>query len=130
VILVDTSVWIDHLHATEPVLVDLLARDEVGSHPMVVEGLALGSLKERNSVISLLSALHRFPSISHEEILEFVDARRLWGRGLSAADVHLLGSVLVEQGSGLWTRDKRLRAAAVDIGVRCHPDPGSAGGRR
>jgi predicted nucleic acid-binding protein len=123
VILVDTSVWIDHLHATEPVLVDLLARDEVGSHPMVVEELALGSLKARNSVISLLSALHRFPAVSHEEILEFVDARRLWGRGLSAADVHLLGSVLVERGSGLWTRDKRLRAAAADVGVQCLPAP-------
>ncbi len=118
-ILVDTSVWIDHLHATEPELVDLLARDVVGSHPMVVEELALGSIKGRGSVISLLRALHRFPSISHEEILDFVDARRLWGRGLSAADVHLLGSVLLEGGARLWTRDKRLRAAAEDVGVRC-----------
>ena len=118
-ILVDTSVWIDHLHATEPELVDLLARDVVGSHPMVVEELALGSIKGRGSVISLVRALHRFPSISHEEILDFVDARRLWGRGLSAADVHLLGSVLLEGGARLWTRDKRLRAAAEDVGVRC-----------
>jgi predicted nucleic acid-binding protein len=119
VILVDTSVWIDHLHETEPELVDLLARDEVGSHPMVVGELALGSLKDRNSVISLLRALYRFPSISHDEILDFVDTRRLWGRGLSAADVHLLGSVLLERGSRLWTRDKRLRAAAADVGVIC-----------
>jgi predicted nucleic acid-binding protein len=66
VILVDTSVWIDHLHATEPELVGLLARDEVGSHPTVVEELALSSLKRRSSVISLLSALHRFPSVSHK----------------------------------------------------------------
>lgn len=120
-ILVDTSVWIDHLHATEQELLDLLAQDEVGSHPMVIEELALGSLKGRDSVISLLSALHRFPSLSHEEILEFVDARRLWGRGLSAADAHLLGSVLLKRGSELWTRDKRLLAAAADVGVRCVP---------
>ena len=120
-ILVDTSVWIDHLHATEPELVDLLARDEVGSHPMVIEELALGSLRGRDSVISLLSALHRFPSLSHEEVLGFVEVRRLWGRGLSAADAHLLGSVLIERGSGLWTRDRRLRAAAADVGVRCVP---------
>lgn len=122
-ILVDTSVWIDHLHATEPELVGLLARDEVGSHPTVIEELALGSLKRRNGVISLLSALHRFPSISHEEVLDFVDVRRLWGRGLSAADVHLLGSVLLEQGSVLWTRDKRLRAVAAEVGVRCLSAP-------
>ena len=120
-ILVDTSVWIDHLHETEPELVGLLAQDEVGSHPMVVEELALGSLKDRTAVISLLSALYRFPSISHEEILDFVDTRRLWGRGLSAVDVHLLGSALLERGSRLWTRDKRLRAAAADVGVRCLP---------
>jgi predicted nucleic acid-binding protein len=119
VILVDTSIWIDHLHKTEAELVDLLARDEVGSHPMVLEELALGSLKRRNAVISLLSALYRFPSVSHEEILDFVDARRLWGRGLSAADVHLLGSVLLERGSRLWTRDKRLQTAAAGVGVVC-----------
>jgi predicted nucleic acid-binding protein len=119
VILVDTSVWIDHLHESEPELVGLLARDEVGSHPMVIEELALGSLKGRSSVISWLSALHRFPSVSHEEILDFVETRRLWGRGLSAADVHLLGSVLLAPSSRLWSRDKRLLAAAADVGVVC-----------
>lgn len=121
-ILVDTSIWIDHLHETEPGLVGLLARDEVGSHPMVIEELALGSLKQRSSVLSLLGALYRFPSVSHEEILDFVGNRHLWGRGLSAADVHLLGGVLLVGGSGLWTRDKRLRAAAADVGVRCLPE--------
>jgi predicted nucleic acid-binding protein len=119
VILVDTSVWIDHLHAAEPGLVDLLDRDEVGANPAVIEELALGSIKERGAVVSLLGALYRFPSLSHDEILEFVDSRQLWGRGLSATDVHLLGSVLLVPGSELWTRDKRLRAAAADVGVSC-----------
>ncbi|HZY77201.1 MAG TPA: type II toxin-antitoxin system VapC family toxin [Jatrophihabitantaceae bacterium] len=118
-ILVDTSVWIDHLHASEPELIDLLARDEVGTHPAVIEELALGSIKARSSVISLLRALCAFPSLSHDELLEFVDSRQLWGRGLSATDAHLLGSVLLEPGSELWTRDKRLRAAAGGIGVSC-----------
>jgi predicted nucleic acid-binding protein len=119
VILVDTCVWIDHLHAAEPELIDLLGRDEVGIHPAIAEELALGSIKDRNSVISLLGALRVFPTLSYDEVLEFVDSRRLWGRGLSAADVHLLGSVLLESGSELWTRDKRLRGAAEDVGVTC-----------
>lgn len=116
-ILVDTSVWIDHLHESVPQLVALLENDEVGHHPLVIEELALGSLKQRETVLGLLACLHRFPVLSHHEVLELVDARRLWGRGLSAVDVHLLGSAVLSAGSWLWTRDKRLRAACHDLGV-------------
>jgi len=117
VILVDTSVWIDHLHASEPRLAALLADDEVGCHILVIEELALGSIKRRDRVIELLGNLIQFPVVTHEELLHLIETRRLWGRGLSAVDARLLGSVLVVDGAELWTRDKRLKAACVDIGV-------------
>ncbi|MGC2938916.1 MULTISPECIES: type II toxin-antitoxin system VapC family toxin [unclassified Brevibacterium] len=115
-ILVDTSVWIDHLHRADPLLQHLLEIDEVGSHSAVVEELALGTLKSREEVLNGLEALFRFPDLAHEELMSFISMRSLWGRGLSAADVHLLGSALVVDGARLWTRDKRLVRAAEEVG--------------
>ena len=79
-ILVDTSEWIDHLHAAEPALVRLLASDEFGQHPTVVEELALGSLGRRDELLELLTSLWPFPRLSHRELLALVRAKRLWGR--------------------------------------------------
>jgi predicted nucleic acid-binding protein len=117
VILVDTSIWIDHLHAPEPALVALLQADQVGCHRAVLEELALGSIKGRDRVLGLLESLQVFPILTHEEVMALVDARRLWGRGLSAVDVHLLGSVMLVGGARLWTRDKRLLVAGRESGV-------------
>lgn len=116
-ILVDTSVWIDHLHNTDPRLVGLLSADEVGCHPYVIEELALGSINQRAVFLELLGSLHRFPVLSHVEVMTLVDRRRLFGRGLSPVDAHLLGSVSLTGGARLWTRDKRLISACHDIGV-------------
>jgi len=117
-ILVDTAIWIDHLHRTEPQLVDLLGLDQVGCHPLIVEEIALGSIREREVVLDLLTNLYWFPQAGHEEVLHLTDQRRLWGRGLSAVDVHLMAAVTLVPGAQLWTRDKRLKAACSDAGVR------------
>jgi predicted nucleic acid-binding protein len=116
-ILVDTSVWIDHLHTTESGLVEQLELDGVGCHPLVVEELALGSIAQRDIVLDLLENLRKFPTARHDEILHLVVQRQLWGRGLSAVDVHLMAAVAVVEGAKLWTRDKRLKAASLDVGV-------------
>ncbi|OBC07964.1 type II toxin-antitoxin system VapC family toxin [Gordonia sp. w5E2] len=118
-ILVDTSVWIDHLHAKDERLPSLLADDEIGCHPLVVEELALGSIANRDVIIDLLSNLVQFPVLTHAELLHLVESRKLWGRGLSPVDAGLLGSAILVDGATLWTRDKRLRAACVDVGVDC-----------
>jgi predicted nucleic acid-binding protein len=119
-ILVDTSVWIDHFHSAEPHLAELLARDDVGRHPVVVEELALGVIPRRAYTLGLLANLSGLPVLSHPELLTLVDAHRLWGRGLGSADAHLLGSVLLAGAARLWTRDPLLHAAAVELGV-AHP---------
>jgi len=116
-ILVDTAVWIDHLHAAELRLVELLELDQVGCHALVIEELALGSISRREVVLDLLANLRQFPTIQHDEILHLTDRRELFGRGLSAVDVHLMAAVAVIEGAQLWTRDKRLKAASVDVGV-------------
>ena len=116
-ILVDTSVWIDHLHRAEPRLVDALGCDEVATHAYVVQELALGSIKDRAVLLDALGRLRALPALDHAELLVLVEARRLWGRGLSVVDCHLLGSLLLSPGAQLWTRDKRLSTAAGELGV-------------
>jgi predicted nucleic acid-binding protein len=123
VILVDTSIWIGHLHAPEPSLVTFLRDNLVGCHRAVIEELALGSIKQRDRVLALLANLQQFPALTHEEVMALVDGRQLWGRGLSAVDVHLLGSVMLVSGARLWTRDKRLLAACRDSGAAYLDEP-------
>lgn len=120
-ILVDTSVWIDHLHRADPHLVDALGRSLVAQHPMVIGELSLGTLRDRVTVLSLLANLHAAPVASHAEVARFVESQPLHGRGLSLVDAHLLASVVLAPGMTLWTRDKRLAAEAQRLGVAHMP---------
>ncbi|HRN30270.1 MAG TPA: PIN domain-containing protein [Terrimesophilobacter sp.] len=116
-ILVDTSVWIDHFHHTDNELVRLLDNAMVLQHPLVVGELALGALRDRDRIIDLLRNLPAAPVASHDEVLHFVDTYRLYGRGLSLVDAHLLASVLLAPGATLFTRYRRLDAMAHELGL-------------
>lgn len=121
-VLVDTNIWIDHLRKTEPVLVDLLERDQVCVHQSVITELALGNIKDRLVFLKALERLMIVRNVDDQGVRHLVEGRRLWGRGLSAVDVALLASVVVTPGVALWTRDKRLRQAARDVGVLANLD--------
>lgn len=116
-ILIDTSMWIDHLHRPEPGVVDLLGRPAVVQHPLVIGELALGTLRDRELILDLLQSLPSMPTATHSEVMYLVDREHLYGRGLSLVDAHLLASVLLDPGTAIWTRDKRLLAAAQSLGV-------------
>lgn len=122
-ILVDTSVWIDHLRGADLRLGPVLERaeTEVTIHKLIIEEIAAGNLARRSHVLSLLENLRRVPDLSHEEYMAFLDARRLWGRGLSLVDVQILGSAALTPGVRVWTRDKRLLAVAREMGIAFHP---------
>lgn len=115
-ILVDTSVWIDHLRSSDPTLVDLLESSEVANHPLVIGELAVASIRSRDQFLDLLAQLPSMPIASDTEVLTFIDARKLYGQGLGIVDVHLLASVMLLPGSTLWTRDSRLLSAATALG--------------
>ena len=121
-VLVDTNIWIDHLRKTEPVLVDLLERDQVCVHQSVITELALGNPKNRSFFLKMLERLMIVRNVDDQGVRHLVEERRLWGRGLSAVDAALLASVVVTPGVSLWTRDKRLRQAARDVGVLAELD--------
>jgi predicted nucleic acid-binding protein len=117
VILVDTSVWIDHLHKSIPALEEALEREEVLSHPFVIGELACGELANRREVIELLLTLPASPLATDDEALRFIEDRRLMGKGIGYIDVHLLASAILAEGGRLWTRDKRLAAIAAQLDV-------------
>ena len=121
-LLVDTSIWIDHLGQAEPVLVDLLERDRVCVHQSVITELALGNLKDRSIFLKALERLMIVRNIDDQGVRHLVEERRLWDRGLSALDAALLASVVVAPSVSLWTRDKRLRQAARDVGALAELD--------
>jgi predicted nucleic acid-binding protein len=116
-ILVDTSIWIDHLHRTEPDLVALLEEAEVCLHPMIIGELALGSLQHRSAILSMLADLPAVPVATHAEVLQLVESNALYGIGLSLVDAHLLAALRLSEATKLWTCDRRLHSAARQLGV-------------
>lgn len=116
-ILVDSSVWIDHLRAGEPALLDILNAGRVLAHPFVVGELACGNLKNRKEVLSLLQDLPAAPVATDEEVLFFIERHGLMGRGIGYLDAHLLSAISLTGTGRLWTRDKRLCAIAESMSL-------------
>lgn len=117
-ILVDTSVWVDHLRAKDQVLVHLLEWGKVIIHPMVIGELACGSLNNRSLLLGLWQNLPQPKAASHDEAVFFLNSKQLMGKGVGWVDVHLLASVFLTPGVQLWTRDNRL--ASIAHTLNCH----------
>jgi len=115
VILVDTSVWVEHLRKGLPALAAALEQGTVLTHPFVLGELACGNLKNRREVLRLLGDLPGAPVATDAEALAFIEQRALMGRGIGYIDVHLLAAAALDGAARLWTRDKRLAAVAADL---------------
>ncbi|WP_176047532.1 type II toxin-antitoxin system VapC family toxin [Burkholderia sp. BCC1644] len=120
-ILVDTSVWIDHLRAGDATLTSLLEAERVLIHPFVVGELSLGSLRDRQTVLDALRDLPASTSATDDEVQRMIEIAPLHGLGIGYVDAHLLASVRLTSGSKLWTRDRRLLAAAERLQLAAHP---------
>jgi hypothetical protein len=115
-ILADTSVWIQHFRNGDSELARVLSDGRVYMHPHVLGELACGNLKDRAVVLANLQSLPRAAVASEAEVFQFVEERRLWGRGFGWTDMHLIASALLSH-CGLWTLDKRLGIAAAEAGI-------------
>jgi predicted nucleic acid-binding protein len=118
VILVDTSIWIDHLRKAEAKLDELLLDDEVVTHPFVRLELALGSIAHREKVLADLALLPHVPVARTEELFGLLELRRLYRRGIGITDLHLVATVLFDKSISIWTRDRRLGEIADELGIR------------
>jgi predicted nucleic acid-binding protein len=117
VILVDTSVWVDHLRTGNKVLGGLLEAGTVLIHPFVIGEIALGHLRQRETVLSALSDLPSTKVATDAEVLRFIDGHELFGRGIGYVDVHLLAAVRLTEGTEFWTNDARLHGIALQLGL-------------
>jgi len=120
VILVDTSVWIDHFRRGDSVLSDLLTSARILVHPLVIGELALGNLRQRAIILDALQDLPRAHVATDAEVLQLIARHALYGRGIGYIDAHLLAAARLTPDTLLWTRDKCLRAVAeqLDLSAR------------
>jgi predicted nucleic acid-binding protein len=116
VILVDTSVWVDHLRFGDKAVVELLLGRKVLGHAFVTGELALGDLRQRDLVLSALQDLPQATVATDREVLRFVEHESLFGLGIGYIDAHLLAAVRLTAHAALWTKDKRLHVIAARLG--------------
>lgn len=120
-ILIDTSVWADHLRKSEPALTEIGRGGEMVMHPFVIGELAAGHLPNWEETIAALRLLPRSPILDENGYYQFVSHHGLMASGLSFVDIHLLASVVAMEGGRIWTRDKRLAARADAFGLLYTP---------
>ncbi|HEY8298480.1 MAG TPA: PIN domain-containing protein [Candidatus Baltobacteraceae bacterium] len=109
-ILVDSSVWIDHFRSNNDALAEMLRENLVATHPFVIGELACGNLRNRGNILADLAALPRLAPVRDEFVLHFIDEHALWGKGIAWIDVHLLAGARLAN-CRLWTFDKALLRA-------------------
>ena len=115
-VLVDTSVWIDHFHKTNIHLTGLLAEGFVFIHPFIIGELACGNIKNREEILILLQSLPQIKITDHNEIIYFIKKNKLYGKGLGYIDIHLLASCIIDNAK-LYTRDKKLINIAKELNI-------------
>lgn len=116
-VLVDTSVWINHLRSKEPDLVHLLDEGQIVIHPMVIGELACGNLSNRNEALWYLARLPQVVVATDDEVLFFIEHYRIMGSGLGYVDAHLLTTSVLHGGTQLWTRDRRMMSVADELDI-------------
>jgi predicted nucleic acid-binding protein len=116
-ILVDTSVWIDHFNAADPLLISLLTDERVLAHAYVIGEISLGSLRERDVVLGALRDLPAAPVATPDETFYLIEQAKLFNRGIGYVDTSLLASARLQPGVTIWTRDKRLGKVAGELGL-------------
>ena len=116
-ILLDTSIWIDHLRQNNALVASVLESGRVLTHPFVIGELACGQLKSRTEILDLLAALPQAQLAQEQEVLFFIERRGLMGRGIGYIDAHLLTATALTEGARLWTRDKRLDSLACELEI-------------
>jgi predicted nucleic acid-binding protein len=117
-ILVDTSVWVDHLRSADAKLQSLLQTDQVMTHPYIRLELALGSIAGREKVLADLARLPQTPVVAPDELFSLIDHKKLHRRGIRLTDLHLICYALFDKSILIWTRDRRLSEIAAELGLR------------
>lgn len=119
-ILADTSIWIDHFRSGDNELIEVIGDDLLLCHPAIIGELALGSLRDRTSVLAFLKVQREAQVATHDEVMTMIEKHCIFSMGIGYTDAQLLASVLLDRRTSLWTRDKRLKVAAGKAGARLY----------
>ena len=119
-ILADTSIWIDHFRSGDNELIKIIGDDLLLCHPAIIGELALGSLRDRMSVLAFLKVQREAQVATHDEVMTMIEKHCIFSMGIGYTDAQLLASVLLDRRTLLWTRDKRLKVAADKAGARLY----------
>jgi predicted nucleic acid-binding protein len=122
VIIVDRSVWIDHFKDGDPGLAKLLDNGQVLTHPFVIGEIALGSLRQRTTVLDALRNLPQALVAGDDEVMIFIERERLFSTGIGYVDAHLLTAARLTPGALIWTKDRRLRDVSERMKVSANLD--------
>jgi predicted nucleic acid-binding protein len=117
-ILVDTSIWIDHLRSADAKLQALLENDQVVTHPFIRLELALGSIASREKVLADLALLPQAPVVASEELFSLIEHQTLYRRGMGLTDLQLLCCAVYDSSISIWTRNRQLGEIAAELGLR------------
>jgi len=120
VILADTSIWIDHFRGGDNELIRIIGDDLLLCHPAIIGELALGSLRDRTSVLAFLKVQREAQVATHDEVMTMIEKHSIFSMGIGYTDAQLLASVLLDRRTSLWTRDKRLKVAADKAGAHLY----------
>lgn len=115
-ILVDSSIWIDHFHHSDEALKELLLSNQVCIHPFILGELSCGNISNRKEILSLLRTLRSIDLVLDEEVFILIEDRKLYGKGLGFIDLHILASALIHH-VPIWTRDKSLKQVSKELGI-------------
>ena len=117
-ILADANIWIDFFRTGKPELRKLLQNNQIVMHPFLAAELALGSLRDRLSTLTMLDNMPQVRVVDLRDVRRMIEARGLYARGIGLTDAHLIASCLTTPGTMLWTSDARLDSVAASIGIR------------
>jgi predicted nucleic acid-binding protein len=121
-VLVDTSVWVAHFRNINSTLVNVLERDRVLGHPVVLAEIACGTRPApREQTLGDIALLGQAHSASFTEVMAFIEREKLYGLGCGFVDIALLASACVTPNAMLWTLDKKLGELARRFGIEFSP---------
>jgi predicted nucleic acid-binding protein len=122
-VLIDSSVWVQHLRSADATVSELIRTGRVLMHPIVIGELACGALSPRHSVIEDLLSLPSAAEASHEQVLHFIEQNQGWSRGVGYSDMQLLAATAITPAATLFATDKRLNTFATSLKLSFHPLP-------
>jgi predicted nucleic acid-binding protein len=114
-ILVDTSVWIDHFAHPINTIFELAEGEQLLTHPFILGELALGSIKNRRHFLETFAQLPMAIAATNDEVLALIEHHSLFGRGIGYLDAHLIASVMLTDNTKIWTFDRRMQAVVADL---------------